>query len=64
MVLNTLPNQVRKIGPESTTEINSSSIDISTGISRPYGLTVVIGVVQVKENSFGIIFVLFLNYRL
>ena len=44
LILSTLPNQVRKIGYESTTEIYSLPVDSSYGISRSYALTV--GVVE------------------
>ena len=42
VILNTLPNQVRKMGLESTLlQINLGLVDSNTGISGSYILTVV-----------------------
>ena len=51
MILNTLPNQVRKMDDGSTTEINLL-VNGSTGILGSYVLTVVVGVVEIKQNKF------------
>ena len=45
--MNTLPNQVRKVGHESTTEINS----------EPYAITALVGVVNNKTIFVQVFFV-------
>ena len=50
-VLNTLPYQIRKMGHEGTTEINSLLIYCSTGISRSYVLTTAFRVAEIKQNN-------------
>ena len=52
MILTTLPNQVRKMGHESTTELSWLLVGSGTGISGSYVFTVVVGVLEIKHISF------------
>ena len=61
IILNTLSNQALIMDHESTTEIYSLLVDSSLA---SYRLTVVVGVVEVKQNNFVVLFsFLFLSCR-